>query len=188
MSGDKSYSGWLFLDSNSCNAAEYQIQEFIQDTTDGQSSMNRWDGPTSDPARGGIDLQHMVGCDNAGSPWWDIRIEYYPQALFLQPDGSYIGGRNLPHDRLPSECLEAGVSYPCGDRPIVQINQDKYWSNSLAYQQRLLMHETSHSIGLGHHCGVPAVANQGGASCPWLSLSPFGYQATDRQGVSNVYP
>ena len=119
-------------------------------------------------------------------------INYKDQSYFRQPDGHYIGGRNVDTAASSAYCSFWGTSYPCGSRPTVEINTQKFFGNSLSYEESEIEHETGHSFGLAHHCVGIAVMNNGASSCPdgWQGHfgSAPGYFATDRQGIDNVYP
>jgi len=78
---------------------------------------------------------------------------------------------------------------PCGVRPQVQLNQQKFFGNSFAYETREVMHETGHSFGLNHHCNGDSIMNNGASDCNYGSwLIPQHYYSTDRVGINNVYP
>ena len=97
-----------------------------------------------------------------------------------------VKGRRPIKGRL---CSFWGTSYPCGSRPNVQINRQKFFGNSSTYEHSELTHETGHSLGLAHHCTSASIMNDGSSSCFGGRFgSAPGYFATDRQGISNVYP
>ena len=114
------------------------------------------------------------------------------QSNFYQGGGYYIGGRNVDVEAAPAYCSYWGTWHPCGSRPNVQINTQKFFGNSTTYRESELEHETGHSLGLQHHCTGPAVMNNGASGCPDGYQGRFGsapgYFATDRSGINNVYP
>lgn len=182
MSGWEGYSGNIWVSSNSCNQGELDAFAAAKSSTTGTSEMSRW--------RNGMNMtQHR--CDGVFDYASDIQIVYKDQSYFRQSDGSYIGGRNVDLAKDPNVCSYWGKPYPCGQRPQVQINQQKYYGASATYRKREILHETGHSHGLSHHCSGNSIMNDGSSSCnsgKFTSLSPMVYYATDRTGISSTYP
>jgi len=180
MSGRFGYPGYVYITSSDCNGAETTTYGQIKNTTTGTSEMRRW--------ANGIQMS-SYRCDNTWDYYADVRITYMDQSNFLQPDGHYIGGRNVDVQAASAYCSFWGTSYPCGSRPNVQINRQKFFGNSSTYEHSELTHETGHSLGLAHHCTSASIMNDGSSSCFGGRFgSAPGYFATDRQGISNVYP
>lgn len=143
----------------------------------------------SDRWPSGINLSNHR-CDGVVTDSMDIKLDYDPN--FATTHGNY-GGEN--HSQLaPSSWCAAyvGAPYPCGYHPsIVHLNRSRFTSSSYSveYRQRLIMHETGHSLGLSHHCSSDAIMNDGTSSCNsgrWTQV--MGYQATDRAGIRAIYP
>lgn len=178
----KGYSGLEYVSSSRCNQGEVDAFDTVKTSTTGTGEMNRW--------ANGISM-FRVRCDGGSDMSVDLFIKYLPQSNFLQPSGSYIGGRNVDAVASRDFCSYWGSSYPCGMRPTVQINQDRYFNSSATYQKRQIMHETGHSQSLNHHCNGDSIMNDGSGGCnggKYTSLNPMIYFPTDRQGVSNIYP
>jgi hypothetical protein len=181
-SGYEAYSGIVFISSNHCNPSENNTWTVVQNSTKGQSSMSRWSS--------GL-LMQADRCDGVYDNWDDMQIVYKDQSYFRQSDGSYIGGRNVDTLAPSSYCAFFSKPYPCGMRPQVQINTNKFFANSATYQVRELLHETGHGNGLSHHCTSDSIMNDGSSACnggKFTSLSPLAYWATDRAGISATYP
>lgn len=181
-SGRKNYSGLQYVSTNNCNQSQRDAMAAVKSGTTGTSWMGRW--------ANGIQMSEYL-CDGTSNNYVDLWIRYKPQSYFLQPNGTYIGGRNVDAAASPSFCSFWNTTHPCGMRPTVEINQDKYAANSSTYKKRLIMHETGHSQGLNHHCTSDSIMNDGSSTCnggKFTSLSPMTYYATDREGVSKTYP
>jgi hypothetical protein len=183
MSQRESYLGLIYITSNHCNSGETTAYSNIKSSTTGKAQMTRWSS--------GIDMSNYR-CDGVWDNYADIRINYKDQSYFLQPDGHYIGGRNVDVAASSAYCAFWNTYSPCGSRPTVEINTQKFFSNSLSYEESEIEHETGHSFGLAHHCTGYAVMNNGASGCPDGYAGHFGsapgYYATDRQGIDNVYP
>ena len=183
MSAREGYSGLIYITSTHCNSGETTAYSNIKSSTTGKAQMTRWST--------GIDMSNYR-CDGVWDNYADIRINYKDQSYFLQPDGHYIGGRNVDTAASSAYCAFWSTSSPCGSRPTVEINTQKFFSNSLSYEESEIEHETGHSFGLAHHCTGYAVMNNGASGCPDGYQGHFGsapgYFATDRQGIDNVYP
>ncbi len=183
MSRRFGYPGLVYITSDHCNSGESTAYSYVKSSTTGKAQMTRW----SD----GIQMSRYR-CDGIWDYYADVRIDYKDQSYFLQPDGHYIGGRNVDVTASSAYCSFWGTWYPCGSRPTVQINQQKFFSHSLSYEESEIEHESGHSLGLAHHCTGYAVMNNGASGCPDGYLGHFGsapgYYATDRQGIDNVYP
>lgn len=94
-----------------------------------------------------------------------------------------------PHS-AQSFCDYWGMRHPCGSHPsTVHVNWDKWGSTSDLGRERLIMHETGHSLGLAHHCTSDSIMNQGISTCNggrWLEVMV--YKQTDREGIRSMYP
>ncbi|VAW09515.1 hypothetical protein MNBD_ACTINO02-2104 [hydrothermal vent metagenome] len=182
MSSRRNYSGNLYIATDNCNWQQRSAFTIVKNSTDGQTYMDRWPN--------GIKMQEYV-CYLSSSNYVDLSIEYKDQQFFAQGGGYYIGGRNVPLVAPSSFCSFWNTTYPCGQRPRVEINEDKYAANSSTYKKRLIMHETGHSLGLKHHCSGNSIMNNGASWCnggKWTSLNPMEYWPTDRLGISQMYP
>lgn len=181
MSRRENYSGLQYITSSRCPSIENTAFSTIKNSTTGTSEMSQWTY--------GIRMSQQR-CDNVWSYLMDIRITYKPQSYFYQTDtGTYIGGRNRDVEAAPEYCSYWSTWYPCGSRPNVEINEDKFFSHSTTYQVNELMHETGHSLGLWHHCTSASIMNDGSGGCYGgrFGGNP-GYFSTDRWGINNVYP
>jgi hypothetical protein len=183
MSQREGYAGLAYITSNSCNSGETTAYSNVKSSTTGKAQMTRWGT--------GISMSNYR-CDGVWDNYADIRINYKDQSYFLQPDGHYIGGRNVDVTASSAYCAFWSTYSPCGSRPTVEINQQKFFANSLSYKESEIEHESGHSLGLYHHCTGFAVMNNGASSCPDGYAGHFGsapgYYATDRSGIDNVYP
>jgi hypothetical protein len=180
MSRREGYSGLQYITSSRCPAIENTAFSTIHNSTTGFQYMARWTN--------GIRMSQQR-CDNVWTYLMDIRITYKDQSYFDQGGGYYIGGRNVDVQASSDYCTYWYTSYPCGSRPNVQINEDKFFSHSSTYEVNELMHETGHALGLAHHCTGPSIMDNGASDCygGWFGGNP-GYFATDRAGIDNVYP
>jgi len=168
-----------YVTSDRCSARETGAYDRIRNSTVGEFPV-RWPS--------GIRLSQYT-CDGVVTKYVDIKLDYDPN--FATTHGDY-GGQN--HSTLaPSTfCAFWGAPYPCGSHPsTVHLNLSRFTSSSYsnAYRERLIMHETGHSLGLNHHCSSDAIMNSGLSDCNggrWTSV--MSYQETDRQGIRNVYP
>lgn len=181
MSQRFGYDGTLWVTTNSCNGAQRVAFNDVQSSTAGIDYMARW--------KNGINMSEYR-CDGVYDLWSDIQIKYMDQSHFLQPDGHYIGGRNVDLGNDPDFCAFWGTWSPCGQRPQVQMNYQKYYGTSDWYPRaREIMHETGHANGLLEHCASTAIMNNGASWCNggvWsISLD---YRPTDRLGISQTYP
>jgi hypothetical protein len=180
MSRRENYSGNLWITSTNCNEPERIGFNDVHNSTVGTSEMPQW-----------ADGIHMTEyrCDGGWDFYADIQIKYMDQANFRQQDGSYIGGRNVNLDPGSGYCAFWGTYSPCGVRPQVQINADRYFSRDWTYRAREIMHETGHSMGLDHHCSGNSIMNNGASDCnggAWYI--PLHYYSTDRWGIQAIYP
>jgi hypothetical protein len=180
MSRREGYSGNIWITSNRCNEAQRIAFNLVHNSTVGTSEMSQW--------HNGIDMSEQR-CDGAWTYLMDIQIKYMDQSNFIQPDGHYIGGRNVNLQPGSGYCEYWGTTDPCGVRPQVQMNVDKYFANGYTYREREIMHETGHSMGLAHHCSGNSIMNDGSSSCnggAWFI--PLHYYSTDRWGINYIYP
>lgn len=186
MSKDKNYSGAVWATSTRCNQSESDAWELVRSSTVNKVEMRRWTN--------GIQMR-TERCDGLFMMNVDFKINYLPQALFRQRSGRFIGGRNIDAPATADFCLFWSVpaGRRCGNRPEVQINQDKFFSNPPPsnYQKRELMHESGHSHGFNgnpHHCNSRSINNDGSSGCSYDWLNTLSYQSTDRIGINTIYP
>ena len=171
MSGDSGYAGWLYVSSNNCNSSEINAFTKIKDSTKGMSYMTDW--------KDGISMS-QVDCSGAWNNNIDIKLNY----VSTHP----TPGENFDFVNTSSYCSYWNQSYPCGVRSQIKISKAWWSSASSLSKQRLLMHETGHSLGLAHHCTADSVMNDGTSGCnggKWTSV--MSYQSTDRSGVNSIY-
>ena len=86
MSRREGYSGLVYLTSTHCNSGERTAASNIKSSTTGKAQMTRWSS--------GIQMSEYR-CDGVWDSYADIRVRYMDQSNFLQPNGTYIGGRNV---------------------------------------------------------------------------------------------
>ena len=186
MSKVKSYSGSIFVSTNVCSGVEQSAMvdswAYIKSSTTGTSEMGRW--------ANGVRM-NTQRCDYLWANDIDMKINWDPnQQDFVQPGGSYIGGRNVQHPAESSFCAFWNAPSPCGHRDTVWINKTKFEANSAAYQRRELTHETGHSHGLEDLCNssITSMMNNGyGGQCPF-DTSLKGWQPYDRSDVNSMNP
>ena len=95
-------------------------------------------------------------------------------------DFDYLGIATFPWD---------DASAPAIDGVRIQFSSLPGGSAAHYAEGKTLTHETGHSLGLAHHCTSASIMNDGSSSCFGGRFgSAPGYFATDRQGISNVYP
>ena len=181
---------WMATSSNatirvsslSCNGRELDAYAAIKASA---VFPNKWPN--------GINLVRQA-CNGYSDIWTDIVISYEPNSHFQRDDGTYYGGYNESFIAPAEWCaLFDNRPFPCGTHSsVVHLNESRFGSGSgysQAYQQRLIMHETGHSLGLAHHCSSDSIMNDGTSSCnggTWTQV--MSYQSTDRLGIRNVYP
>lgn len=181
------YYDYFFLDvsSDNCNPAELDAFERVLDSTSSAS------GDFNDRWPRGINLERASSgpCNGTVSGFTDIKLAY---SDFCDTHGcGTFGGENHSTLAPTSYCntYQAG-HYPCGSHPSrVHINHPKYQNTSQLGKARLIMHETGHSLGLGHHCTSDSIMNDGTSGCnggAWTSVMV--YKVTDRAGILGVYP
>lgn len=199
MSAWKSFSGLLFVEHNApgCNPSEparaAEVWQNIQNSTTGQSSMSRWgagvrmsnQGCAGTLSTGGSFFVYSSNIMDTGIAW-DL-----DRSHFLQPNGSYIGGRIRRQEAPSAFCAYNNVVHPCGGRAFVQINWNKWIGNDggisgLPYERRELLHETGHSHGL-IDCPSTYYGMMMNGSCGW-DEGITGWNADDRASVSLIYP
>lgn len=181
MSKDKNYSGVLYISTNNCNEDQRSAFQKVKNSTTGTTEMSRWTAEIS---------MSEQKCDGTMTSETDMKVQHLdPYISSAYPNHGTEGGENHPFEAPPEFCDAWSVPYPCGRRPTVHINLPKWNTTSSTGRQRLIMHETGHSQGLAHHCSGDAIMNDGSSSCNssrWTQV--MSYQATDRTGVSNIYP
>jgi hypothetical protein len=172
--------------SDNCNGREVDAYQAVLDSTAGKSYMNsRWPS--------GIRFRRAYGheCDGTVTNSVDIRLDYRADFSTEAEHGNY-GGENHSFLASSSWCDTMNSNYPCGSHPsVVHLNKARWTSDSYshAYRQRLIMHETGHSLGLAHHCSADSIMNDGTSDCnggAWTSTMK--YLETDRKGIYNIYP
>jgi hypothetical protein len=178
MSKSMNYSGLVYVTSNNCNTSEVNAFSKVKSSTANTTEMSRWPD--------GIDMK-QYSCDSIVTNYVDIDIEY--SDFSKTHGGGTYGGENHSTLAPSSYCEYWGVTSPCGSHPsTVHINQTKWDSTSSTGRERLIMHETAHSMGLAHHCSGDSITNNGSSSCnggKWTAI--MSYQATDRTGIDSQY-
>jgi hypothetical protein len=172
-----------WISSNRCYPREDGAWERVRSSTvDASYTRAKWPS--------GIRLSTQR-CDGAVDSTVDIVLEYRDNFETDGEHGNY-GGHNHSNLASSSWCNTIGASWPCGYHiSRVHLNDTRFGNSgySNAYKERLLMHETGHSLGLGHHCESNSIMNDGLSGCnggAWTSVMT--YQATDRQGINQTYP
>lgn len=171
MSSRTGYSGLIYVTSTNCNADQVGAYSRIKSSTTGTAEMPEW--------ANGIGMQQYT-CTGTWNNYTDIRISHV--ASQSSP------GLNIDTMRDSTYCSFWGTSYPCGVRSSVTVRQSWWDTASSVSRQRLIMHETGHSMGLNHHCTANSIMNDGTSGCnsgAWTSVMT--YQPTDRVGVNSVY-
>ena len=171
MSSAKNYSGLIYVTSTSCNADETSAYSRVKNSTTGTTEMANWPN--------GIQMSQYT-CTGAWNNSTDIRIEYV--ASQSSP------GLNVDTARTPSYCSFWNTTHPCGVRSNVSIRQSWWNGASSLSRQRLVMHETGHSLGLGHLCTQDSIMNDGRSGCnggKWTGVMV--YKPVDRAAINNVY-
>lgn len=175
MSARERFTGTVYVSSNNCNTSETGAYAKVQGSTIHTSEMGKW-------YTYGIRMS-QYRCDGQFTVLSDVRINYnstYPSDAW-GINNDTVADRNF--------CAFWGVAYPCGVRPTVSINVGTWNRVGDANRQRLIMHETGHSLGLSHHCSSASIMNDGTSGCnggAWLNT--MGYVATDRIGIDQMYP
>ncbi|MFT4288237.1 MAG: hypothetical protein QM595_11390 [Nocardioides sp.] len=170
----------IWLASTSCNPRELGAYDRVKAST---TFPNKWPN--------GIDM-HRQNCDGSVNNTTDIKLSYEPASNFIQADGTPYGGWNEHKAATSAWCAYWGVAYPCGTHAaVVHLNQARFGSSNYSheYRERLIMHETGHSLGLAHHCSSDSIMNDGTSGCHggrWTQV--MSYQVTDKDGIRNVYP
>lgn len=104
--------------------------------------------------------------------------------------GGNFAGENHKTLATASYCSYWDAPYPCGMHlSNVHINDDFWAGASNNSRERLLMHETGHSLRLAHHCSSDSIMNDGSQGCnggAWTSVMV--YKPTDRDGIVDIYP
>lgn len=171
MSSRKSFSGAIYVTSTNCNSDQVSAYSRIKNSTTGTTEMPEW--------KSGINMKQYT-CFGTWNNSTDIRIRHV--ATQSSP------GLNIDTMRDSAFCAYWGTTYPCGVRSEVTIRQSWWDTASSLSRQRLIMHETGHSMGLNHHCTANSIMNDGSSTCNngvWTTVMT--YQPTDRIGINNVY-
>lgn len=172
----------IWVVSEMCNQSELAAYDRVTASTAGTIEF-------ADAWPSGIVMRQMR-CDGFVTESDDILLDYQPLDVWTQTHTSSVGGENHDVQAPPEWCAMWGASHPCGTHwATVHLNLEKWNATSLTGRERLIMHETGHSLGLAHHCSSDSIMNDGGSSCNggrWLQV--MAYQATDRQGIKSMYP
>ncbi len=171
--------------SDNCNARELAAYNRVATSTTGATWIQgRWPQ--------GINIYRNSGdpCNGNVTRGVDIFLDYQPRATWDANHSTNAGGENHSSPAPQSFCDYWRVNSPCGSHPsTVHVNWDKWGTTSDLGKERLIMHETGHSLGLDHHCTSDSIMNQGSADCNggrWLEVMV--YKETDREGINKVYP
>lgn len=181
------YDDFAYLDitSDNCNQNELDAYNRVLASTVGEFP-NKW------PAGIRFNREDQHKCDGTVTFNVDIRLSYEPASHFVRADGSSYGGYNVSFSASKSWCDLFNKNYPCGTHPsVVHLNNSRFNDNAYSdhYRRRLIMHETGHSLGLGHHCSSDSIMNDGGGGCNGGAFTNInGYQATDIEGIRDIYP
>lgn len=177
MSAQKSYSGLLEVAASAYAPDLDYTWPLIRSSTQSSSEMARW------PAGIRMSTNNWSGTWNA-----NVDILIYFTTRYTNPNNQ-SEGQNYPLLAFPDYCAYWGVSYPCGQRPTVEIHTPWWNTASTQNRERIVMHETGHSGGLYDYCPIDSIMNNGLSNCnPGRWLQVMSYLSTDRQGISNVYP
>lgn len=174
--------GFFSVTSDNCNDREPGAFNRIENSTAGTSEFStRWPS--------GIRMTQF-SCTGTVTEAIDIKIAY--SDFDVTHGGSTAAGENHSTLAPSSWCAiwPSAPDYPCGSHPSkVHINLDFWNGASNTSRERLIMHETGHSMGLAHHCSSDSIMNDGSLGCnsgSWTQVMV--YKPTDRTGVKNVYP
>lgn len=121
---------------------------------------------------------------------WTGTWNNYVDIMFTWADrtGDSVA-QNYSYLEPSSWCSFWGQSYPCGNYAIVQIDNTR-WANygTGNLRQRLIEHETGHSVGMADYCSSDSIMNNGASNCNsgrWTAV--MYYQSVDRTNTSAVY-
>lgn len=143
LSKDGGYGNAIFATSNNCNDSEPNAFIKVRSSTEYSTEMSRW------PL--GLIPQQST-CTGTVANDIDIFLDYSDWSV-THPGDTTSGGENHSTAAPSDYCAWKNVPYPCGSHPsTVHINLTKWNSKTTQWQERLIMHETSHSLGLAHHC------------------------------------
>lgn len=174
---------FIHVTSNNCRPAEQTAFDNIRNSTAGSDRFSvRW------PSGLRMLRDSTDPCNGQVTRYVDVKIAY---SDFCNTHGcGTFGGENHSTLAPSSWCNYWGANQPCGSHPSeVHINENKWQNTSDAGKVRLIMHETSHSQGLAHHCSSDSIMNDGSSGCnggKWTQI--MSYQPTDRTGIYNIYP
>jgi len=127
-------------------------------------------------------------CDGVVDSSTDIKIAY--SDWDVTHGGSSAWGENH-FVKAPQEWCDLWYApYPCGAHPSkVHVNLNFWNGAGNLSRERLIMHETGHSMGLGHHCNSDSIMNDATSDCndgKWVGVMV--YMSTDRDGIRSIYP
>lgn len=168
----------IWVTSDMCNDRELGAYDRVENSTAGTTQFqDRWPSGLR---------WYRHGCDGVADDLTDIKIHYSDWDLDGH-NGANHWGENHFHKAPQEWCDLWDAPYPCGAHPSnVHINLDQWNTHVDTWRERLLMHETGHSMGLGHHCTSLSIMNDGTDDCGgWTALV---YTSTDRDGFRSIYP
>lgn len=172
------WNGTIWVTSTDCNNRELGAYDRILSSTAGKPEFaNRW-------SDGLVLVQKR--CDGVVGTQIDIKIIYEDVVA------SWWGYNDS--DRAPSSwCAMWDVPHPCGSHPSrVHIKLSSWQNHGDMWRERLIMHETGHSLGIAHHCADDSIMNTpagNGPACTeanWTDVMVW--KAHDRDAHVNVYP
>ena len=174
--------GYITVTSDNCNARETGAFDRVENSTAGTTEFSaRWPS--------GIRLTRS-SCTGTVTASIDISLDY--SDFDVTHNGADAPGENHSPKATPEWCdlWPSAPAYPCGTHPSrVHINLDWWNSSNNNSRERLIMHETGHSMGLDHHCSSDSIMNTGADTCNqkrWTEVMV--YKPTDRNGIVGIYP
>lgn len=171
LSSDMNYSGELYMSSNNCNTQEKNAYKKVLNSTKGKSEM-----PDHDD---GIKMS-SYNCSGSWSNDIDILLNY----VTTHP----TPGENSDIKNPKAYCTYFDVDYPCGNRAKIKISKAWWNTATKTSKERLIMHETGHSLGMGHLCSENSIMNDGTSGCNngvWTAVT--GYLPPDRRAIDAIY-
>lgn len=174
MSSEAGYLGEIWVSSSTCSSDVLSAFTKIEASTNSTTEMANWPD--------GIRMIRQ-DCNGVFTNDIDITIRLVSDSYQSSP------GMNRKLVNPPEFCAYWGLSHPCGDRGRVTIRSSWWNSKTSTNRQRIIMHETGHSLGLDEHCTSNAIMNDGTNTCnggKWTTI--MSYQSTDRGGIDAIYP
>ena len=174
----------IWVTSDMCNDRELGAYDRVENSTAGTTQFqDRWPSGLR---------WYRHGCDGVVDSLTDIKIHY---SDWTDPQDQHFGethwGENHPVKAPQEWCDLWNAPYPRGmhaSKVHINLAQWSCCSHNNDWKERLLMHETGHSMGLGEHCiGSPgdSIMNNALNGCGWIALV---YKSTDRDGFRSIYP